>query len=88
MRCAARVAVVARAPNRLRRGIKTGILGLSNVGKSSLFNALTENDAKAENFPFCTIDPTARPPHCLLPTPLPQVSRVAYPDARFEWLCE
>ena len=53
--------------------LKMGIVGLPNVGKSSFFNALTSSAAKAENFPFCTIDP--------------EESRVAVPDARFDWLC-
>lgn len=51
-----------------------GILGLPNVGKSSLFNLLTEQSAAAENYPFCTIDPNE--------------SRCPVPDLRFEWLCE
>jgi ribosome-binding ATPase len=38
-------------------GIACGIVGLPNVGKSTLFNALTSNEAEASNYPFCTIDP-------------------------------
>jgi obg-like ATPase 1 len=51
-----------------------GVLGLPNVGKSSLFNLLTEQAVSAENYPFCTIDPNE--------------SRCAVPDLRFEWLCD
>lgn len=39
------------------RGLSCGIVGLPNVGKSTLFNALTSNQAPASNYPFCTIDP-------------------------------
>jgi obg-like ATPase 1 len=51
-----------------------GILGLPNVGKSSLFNLMTEQSVAAENYPFCTIDPNE--------------SRCPVPDQRYEWLCE
>ncbi len=39
-------------------GLSCGIVGLPNVGKSTLFNALTSCQVPAENYPFCTIDPT------------------------------
>ena len=38
-------------------GLSCGIVGLPNVGKSTLFNALTNAGAQAANYPFCTIDP-------------------------------
>ena len=41
-------------------GFKCGIVGLPNVGKSTLFNALTEtSSAEAANYPFCTIEPNS-----------------------------
>ena len=38
-------------------GLKCGIVGLPNVGKSTIFNALTKAGIAAENYPFCTIEP-------------------------------
>ena len=39
--------------------LKCGIVGLPNVGKSTLYNALTKADIPAENYPFCTIEPNS-----------------------------
>ena len=54
--------------------IKCGIVGLPNVGKSTLFNALTQAEIPAENYPFCTIDPN--------------VGIVMVPDPRLDALSE
>src|SRR5688572_15845199 len=54
-------------------GIKCGIVGLPNVGKSTLFNALTRAQIAAENYPFCTIDPNVR----IVPVPDPRLDALA-----------
>jgi GTP-binding protein YchF len=51
-------------------GIACGIVGLPNVGKSTLFNALTSNEAEAANYPFCTIDPNVG----VVPVPDPRLA--------------
>lgn len=58
---------------RMTGNLKIGIVGMPNVGKSSLFNTLSKLNVPAENYPFCTIDPN--------------VARVIVPDERFNWLC-
>ena len=54
-------------------GIKCGIVGLPNVGKSTLFNALTKAGIAAANFPFCTIEPNTG----VVPVPDPRLNQLA-----------
>src|SRR6187402_854163 len=59
---------------RVRKNLKMGCVGLPNVGKSSLFNLLTDQSAAAENYPFCTIEPNE--------------ARCAVPDSRYVSILE
>jgi len=65
-----KVTILGRPGNSL----SMGIVGLPNVGKSTIFNVLTKLSVLAENYPFCTIDPNE--------------ARVNVPDERFEWLVQ
>jgi hypothetical protein len=56
-----------------KMGIKCGIVGLPNVGKSTLFNALTKAGIQAENYPFCTIEPNVG----VVPVPDPRLDALA-----------
>lgn len=59
---------------RVRNNLKMGIVGLPNVGKSSLFNLLGDSaSADCQNYPFCTVDPNE--------------ARCAVPDERYDYLC-
>ncbi|KAI8382961.1 cytoplasmic protein [Blakeslea trispora] len=62
--------LLGRPSNNLRMGV----VGLPNIGKSSLFNVMTNSSVPAENYPFCTIDPSE--------------ARVEVPDERFNWLID
>eukprot|EP00842_Homolaphlyctis_polyrhiza_P006989 jgi/Hompol1/87/HPOL_004268-RA len=58
---------------RVKNNLRMGLVGLPNVGKSSLFNVLTKQSVDASNYPFCTIDPNE--------------ARCPVPDERYDFLC-
>lgn len=62
------------ALGRFSKNLKVGVVGMPNVGKSTLYNTLSKCAIPAENFPFCTIEPNS--------------TRVNVPDERFDWLVE
>ena len=59
---------------RVKNNLKMGLVGLPNVGKSSLFNLLTKQAVAAENYPFCTIEPSE--------------AKCPVPDQRFQYLVD
>ncbi|KAL0248320.1 hypothetical protein GEMRC1_003556 [Eukaryota sp. GEM-RC1] len=59
---------------RMSTSVSFGLVGCPNVGKSTIFNALTNSSVKAEGFAFCTIDP--------------HLAQCQVNDERFDWLVE
>lgn len=59
---------------RPKNTLKMGLVGLPNVGKSTTFNVISNLNVPAENYPFCTIDPTE--------------AKIYVPDKRFDRLCD
>jgi obg-like ATPase 1 len=59
---------------RPKNNLAMGIVGLPNVGKSSLFNVLGKAQSDSANFPFCTTEP--------------HETKAFVPDKRFDWLCK
>ena len=59
-------------------GFKCGIVGLPNVGKSTLFNSLSSAKAESANYPFCTIEPNVG----MIPVPDPRLEKLEFIDPK------